>query len=46
MCSVVRLSRMPVLPDTGGLKSFMELGRRCVLDLNMEETYTSVDLVA
>ena len=27
MCSVARLSRMPVLPDTGGLKSFGKLGR-------------------
>ena len=34
MCSVARLSRMPVLLDTGCLKSFGELGRECVLDLN------------
>ena len=38
MCSVARLSRMPVLPGTGCLKSFGE----CVLDLNDGETYTPV----
>ena len=37
MCSVARLSRMPVLPDTGCLKSFGKLGRECVLDLNAGE---------
>ena len=42
MCSVARLSRMPVLPDTGCLKSFGKLGRECVLDLNAGETYTPV----
>ena len=42
MCSVARLSRMPVLLDTGCLKSFGELGRECVLDLNAGETYTPV----
>ena len=42
MCSVARLSRMSVLPDMGCLKSFMELGRQCVLDLNAGETYTPV----
>ena len=40
MCSVARLSHMPVLPDTGCLKSFGELGRECVLDVNAGETYT------
>ena len=42
MCSVARLSRMPVLPDTGCLKSFGKLGRECVLDLNAGVTYSPV----
>ena len=42
MCSVARLSCMPVLPDTGCLRSFRDLGRACVLDLNAGETYTPV----
>ena len=42
MCSVARLSRMPVLPDTGCLKSFGKLGSECVLELNAGETYTPV----
>ena len=42
MCSVARLSRLPVLPDTGCLRYFGDLGRACVLDLNAGETYTPV----
>ena len=42
MCSVARLSRMPVLPVTGCLGSFRDLGRACVLDLNAGETYAPV----
>ena len=42
MCSVARLSRRPVLPDTGCLRSFRNLGRVCVLDLNAGETYAPV----
>ena len=42
MCSIARLSCMPVIPDTGCLKSFGTLGRECVLDLNTGETCTPV----
>ena len=42
MCSVARLSRMPVLPDKDCLRSFGDLGRECVLDLNAGEMYTPV----
>ena len=40
MCSVAQLSRMPVLPVTGCLRSFGDLGRACALDLNVGEMYT------
>ena len=33
LCCVVRLSRMPVLPATGCLRSFGGLGRTCIIDL-------------
>ena len=42
MCSVAQLCRMPVPPVTGCLRSFGDLGRACVLDLNAGETYTPV----
>ena len=34
LCSVVRLSRRPVLSATGYLKSFRDLGRTYIMDLN------------
>ena len=34
LCSVVRLSRRPVLSATGYLWSFRDLGRTCVMDLD------------
>ena len=42
MCSVARLSRMLVLLDTGCLRSFGDLRRACVLDLNAGEMYAPV----
>ena len=42
LCSIARLSRLPVFPDTACLKYFRILGRKCVLDLNAGETYTPV----
>ena len=42
MCSISRLSRRPVLLVTGCLRSFRDLGRACVLDLNAGETYAPV----
>ena len=42
MCSAAQLSRMPVLPDTDCLRSFGDLGRECVLDLNAGEMHTPV----
>ena len=38
LCSVARLSRMPVFPVTGCLRSFSDLGRACVLDFNAGES--------
>ena len=37
LCCVVRLSRMPVLPATGYLRSLAGLGRTCIIDLNAGE---------
>ena len=34
LCSVVQLSHRPVLPATGYLKSFGDLERTCIMDLN------------
>ena len=42
MCSVARLSRMSMCPVTGCLRSFGDLGRAWVLDLNAGATYTPV----
>ena len=38
LCCGVRLSRMPVLPATGYLRSFGGLGRTCIIDLNAGES--------
>ena len=45
LCCVVRLSRMPVLPVTGCLGSFRDLGRTCVLDLNAGESDAPVEML-
>ena len=42
LCCVARLSRMPVLPVTGYLRSFRGLGRTCILDLNAGESKAPV----
>ena len=42
LCWVARLSRMPVLPVTGYLRSFRGPGRTCILDLNAGESKAPV----
>ena len=45
LCSVVRLSRRPVLPATGYLKSFGGLGRTCIIDLNAGKSTAPVEIL-
>ena len=42
LCCVARMSRLPELPDTACLKYFRDVGRKCVLDLNVEGTCARV----
>ena len=45
LCCVVRLSRMPVLPATGYLRSFGGLGRTCIIDLNAGESTVPIEML-
>ena len=42
LCNVARLSRMPVFQDTDFLKGFCNVGKSCLLDLNVRGTYPCV----
>ena len=42
LCSIARLSRLPVFPDTACLKYFTNIGKKCVLNLNAGETCTPI----
>ena len=45
LCCVSRLSRMPVLPVTGYLRSFRGLGWTCILDANAGESKAPVRMM-
>ena len=45
LCSVVRLSHRPVLPATGYLKSFGDLGRTCIMDLNAGKSTAPAEML-
>ena len=42
LCDVARLSHMPVFPDTDCLNCFRNVGKICLLDLNVRGTYPCV----
>ena len=42
LCDVARLSRMPEFPDTDCLNCFRNVGKICMLNLNVRGTYPSI----
>ena len=40
LCGVARMLCLPEFPDAVWLQQFWDIGKKCILDLNVGETYT------